>query len=196
VPDRGSDGLLQPRPSGAPASEPAGLIVPIGPVDSTYLDFLALVLPETIGIPFRQAERALPVDHAYDAVRRQWNAARILGGLDAMEEARGARFVLGVAEVDLFIPILTFVFGLAHLGARCALVSLHRLRMEFYGLPPDPELLLARLEKEAVHEIGHTLRLTHCPDYGCVMHYSNAVEEVDLKGAGFCPECRKKSRRG
>jgi archaemetzincin len=183
---------MSPESAGRRTQEPLGLIVPVGPVDPTYLEYLTLVLPESIGLSFRQAERALPVDTAYDAVRRQWSAVQILSGLDALEEGQPARRVLGVAEVDLFIPILTFVFGLAHLGARCALVSLHRLRSEFYGLPADPELILSRLEKEAVHELGHTVHLTHCPDFGCVMHYSNAVEEVDLKSATFCRSCRKK----
>jgi archaemetzincin len=169
-----------------------GLLVPVGPVDPAFLDFLALVLPESVGIPFRIHPRALPVDAAYEPLRGQWNAARILEELDRLEEGKEAWRVLGVADLDLFITILTFVFGLAHLGARLALVSLHRLRNEFYGLPPNPELLLARLEKEAMHELGHTARLVHCPDYACVMHFSNAVEEVDLKEARFCPTCRGK----
>jgi archaemetzincin len=151
-------------------------------------------LPESLGIPFRIHPRALPADSAYEPLRGQWNAARILQDLDGMEEARSATRVLGVTDLDLFITILTFVFGLAHLGARTALVSLHRLHNEFYGLPPEPELVLARLEKEAMHELGHTLRLTHCPDYSCVMHFSNAVEEVDLKEARFCPACRARLR--
>ena len=173
-----------------PAPEAEGVLVPVGPLDPSILEYLALVLPESTGMAFRVSERALSADAAYDPVRRQWNAGLILAQLDEQEAWKGARRVLGVADLDLFIPILTFVFGLAHLGSRCALVSLHRLRTEFYGLPPASELLLTRLEKEAVHELGHTWRLTHCDDYSCVMHYSNAVEEVDLKTAEFCPRCR------
>jgi archaemetzincin len=59
-----------------------------------------------------------------------------------------------------------------------------------YGLPPDPGLLAARLEKEAIHEVGHTLGLVHCTDGACVMHASTYVEEIDLKDAQFCASCR------
>jgi len=97
--------------------------------------------------------------------------------------------LLAVTDADLYIPILTFVFGEAQLGGKCALVSTHRLRQEFYGLPPDRDLLMERLLKESVHELGHTVELTHCDDYRCVMAASHAVEWIDLKDSTFCPEC-------
>ena len=71
------------------------------------------------------------------------------------------------------------------------MVSAHRLRQEFYGLPTDPELLHERLLKEALHELGHTYGLRHCPDYTCVMSSSNGVERIDLKSAEFCPTCAR-----
>jgi archaemetzincin len=101
--------------------------------------------------------------------------------------------VLGVTAADLYIPILTFVFGEAQVGGPCAVVSLHRLRQEFYGLPPDPELLQQRLLKEAVHELGHTMSLTHCEDYSCVMAASHAVEWIDMKEAGLCELCHSRA---
>jgi archaemetzincin len=94
-----------------------------------------------------------------------------------------------VTDVDLYIPVLTFVFGEAQLGGRCALVSLHRLHEEFYGLPPSPELLRHRLVKESVHELGHVLGLRHCPDWRCVMASTHDVERIDLKGEEYCPSC-------
>jgi archaemetzincin len=97
--------------------------------------------------------------------------------------------ILGVTAVDLYIPILTFVFGEAQMGGPCAVVSSYRLRQEFYGLPADKDLLRDRLLKEAVHEIGHTLNLTHCDDYRCAMAPSHAVEWIDLKDSGLCSAC-------
>ncbi len=91
--------------------------------------------------------------------------------------------------MDLYIPVLTFVFGEAQLSDGGAVVSTHRLRQEFYGLPADLELLRERLLKEALHELGHTYGLRHCPDYLCVMSSSNGVERIDLKRAEFCPAC-------
>ena len=75
--------------------------------------------------------------------------------------------------MDLYIPVLTFVFGEAQLSDGGAVVSAHRLRQEFYGMPTDPELLHERLLKESLHELGHTYGLRHCPDYTCVMSSSN-----------------------
>ncbi len=97
--------------------------------------------------------------------------------------------LLGITAFDLYIPILTFVFGEAQLGGSGAVVSYHRLQQEFYGLPPDPDLLANRLLIEAVHELGHTLRLTHCHDYQCAMAPSHAVEWIDIKDSGFCEDC-------
>lgn len=109
--------------------------------------------------------------------------------------ANGQREILvGVTDVDLYIPILSFVFGEAQLGGHIAVVSYHRLHQQFYGLPRDDSLLRERLVKEAIHEAGHTLGLTHCDDYDCVMAASHAVEWLDLKGAGFCGACRERIR--
>jgi len=82
------------------------------------------------------------------------------------------------------------VFGEAQIGGPCGLVSAHRLRQEFYGLPPNAEMLGQRLLKEAVHEVGHTLALTHCEDYQCAMAPSHAVEWIDLKDVSLCETCR------
>jgi len=81
------------------------------------------------------------------------------------------------------------VFGQAQLAGPGAVVSTYRLRSEFYGLPSDEGALLERTIKECVHELGHAFGLVHCADFGCVMHASTSVEEVDLKPAGFCGRC-------
>jgi archaemetzincin len=94
-----------------------------------------------------------------------------------------------VTDLDLFIPIFTFVFGEAQVGGGVALMSTHRLHQEFYGLPEDTRLLFARAEKEAVHELGHTYGLAHCRSFDCVMHFSNSVEQVDLRPGDFCQSC-------
>jgi archaemetzincin len=175
--------------TGKPEAAPAGLIVPIGPVDRPLLDFLCFALPDSLGCAFRVLDRPLTAEACFDPVRRQWNGARLLEELDALGATQGVARVLGVTSFDLYIPILTFIFGLARLSGRPAVISLHRLLPEFYGLPADPDLVLRRLEKEALHEMGHTVGLKHCDEYSCVMHYSNTVEEVDLKGAAYCSAC-------
>jgi archaemetzincin len=104
--------------------------------------------------------------------------------------------MLAVADVDLYIPILKYVFGEAQIGGPCAVVSAHRLRQDFYGLQPDEELLHSRLLKESVHELGHTLDLRHCQDYRCAMASAHAVEWIDLRESTLCDCCRAQLRSG
>jgi len=166
------------------------LLVPIGAVDGALLDYLALIARETLDRETRLASRPLSPDSAYDAVRRQHHSTRLLRDLET-HFGRDAETILGVTELDLFVPILTFVFGEARLGGPAAVLSTARLAQGYYGLPEDSALLYRRAEKEAFHELGHTFGLIHCPDYECVMHFSNSVEEVDLKGDQYCRKCWK-----
>ena len=96
--------------------------------------------------------------------------------------------------VDLFIPVLTHVFGEAQLDGCAALVSAYRLDNQLYGLPPNRDLLFQRLCKEAIHELGHTYNLLHCHNQTCVMMSSTYVEDIDLKSHQFCDRCLKSLR--
>lgn len=127
--------------------------------------------------------------YAFNVTRQQYLSTEILARMVQRETPDTAR-LLGVTLVDLYIPILTFVFGEAQLKGNCSLVSGHRLRQEFYGLPGDVRIFRERLLKEAIHELGHTLNLSHCEEYECVMSASHGVEWIDLKGARFCDACR------
>ena len=97
--------------------------------------------------------------------------------------------LLGVTERDLFVPVLSFVYGQAQLRGRVAVISLARLRPEFHGLRPDPEVLARRAVKEAVHEIGHTFGLVHCLDRRCPMALSLGLDDLDFKTAAPCANC-------
>jgi archaemetzincin len=133
---------------------------------------------------------SVPLDLAPYLVpsRQQHHALLVLAALLRHRPDAGAK-ILGVVAVDLFIPVLTFVFGQAQLDGPSAVVSTYRLRSEFYGLPANEGLLVDRAIKECVHELGHTFGLVHCPDYACVMHASTAVDEVDIKGSALCGRC-------
>ena len=126
---------------------------------------------------------------AFNVTRQQYLSTEILANMVKRGTPEAAR-ILGVTLVDLYIPILTFVFGEAQLQGSCALVSAHRLRQEFYGLPANRMVFQERLLKEATHELGHTLSLAHCEDYQCVMSPSHGVERIDLKSTHFCTSCR------
>jgi archaemetzincin len=153
----------------------------------TLLGPLAHELEAAFGLPVERQAPNFDPELAYDPSRGQYNSRLLLAQLFRQHPA--PRKVLGVTDADLFIPVLTFVFGEAQLDGRVALVSSHRLAAERYGLPADPALLQARLAKEAVHELGHTFGLVHCSDGRCVMASSQEVTGIDLKGAGFCLYC-------
>jgi archaemetzincin len=95
--------------------------------------------------------------------------------------------VLAVTEMDLYADDLNFVLGMAESHGRTAVISLCRL-----GLGADPQARRLRALKEAVHELGHTLGLAHCPDAECVMRFSNALADTDRKGSSPCAVCERK----
>jgi archaemetzincin len=163
-------------------------LVPVGRVDRGHLESLAEGLASRLRVACWIRPDGLNGEFAYNPVRGQYHSTEILKRLLQDPHAESWR-ILGVTDVDLYIPILTFVFGEAQLGDTGALVSTRRLRPEFYGMPEEPELLQGRLLKEAIHELGHTFGLRHCPDYLCVMSASHSVERIDLKQADFCVAC-------
>ncbi|MGA7379233.1 MAG: archaemetzincin family Zn-dependent metalloprotease [Terriglobales bacterium] len=164
-------------------------LLPIGNVDDGLLNDLCPAIEETFLVPCNVLPVRLDPEFAFHGERQQYHSSEILKRMQTFLTADSWR-MLGVSAVDLYIPILTFVFGEAQVGGPCAVVSAHRLRQEFYGLAPDHGLFRERLLKEAVHELGHTLSLTHCDDYRCVMASSHAVEWIDLKESTLCHACQ------
>ena len=164
-------------------------LLPVGDFDRRLAQRLCSPLAAEFAAECRLLPQSLDPQPMFHPERAQYHSSEMLAGLQPFVGAENWR-VVGLAAFDLYIPILTFVFGEAQMGGPCAVVSTHRLRQECYGLPADPELLFVRALKEAVHEIGHTLSLTHCDDYECAMASSHSVEWIDLKGPSLCQHCR------
>ena len=165
-------------------------IVPIATGERFWLKPLEEGILHTFGLRSRCLQGDIALDRTFDPLRRQYNSSQILLQLINAPPADALK-ILGVVEVDLFIPILTFVFGEAQLGGIGALVSLHRLNNKFYGLPEDRRLLTQRLVKESLHELGHTFGLIHCTYPQCVLNASTYVEDIDQKSPELCPRCRE-----
>ena len=140
------------------------------------------------GIETILGTRRLDLNRFFDPVRSQYNANAMIQQLLQATEADGK--IVGITELDLFIPVLSYIFGQAYLGGSVALVSSHRLENSRYGLVDDPALLYSRLLKCSIHELGHTFGLKHCLHPGCVMVSTTYVEEMDQKSDQFCHDCK------
>lgn len=165
------------------------MVVPIAPTPLEHLGGVLKHLGERFRLPVRLVTDAgIDPTPAYDPSRNQYYSSFLLAILlSTFPHHKGK--ILAVTGSDLFIPVLTYVFGEAQLDGVAALVSSFRLDERFYGMPENKTLFEQRLIKEAVHELGHTFGLVHCRRFDCVMHSSTAVEEIDIKSENFCTEC-------
>ena len=150
------------------------------------LDRLTAVLARRLGVSCHVQDAVLDIAFAEETQRGQYYSSGILA---SMQAPLAGHVILAVTAADLYVPVLTFVFGEAQLGGPRAIVSTHRLSEEFYGQAGDESKLSMRLAKEALHEIGHTQGLRHCDNWRCVMASSHAVERLDLKEAQYCRRC-------
>ena len=167
------------------------LIVPIRPVDHAELTALVPPLSNALGLPASIEEsKYLGPSFAFDTYRNQFNSTSLITALLERPVPPDAK-IIGITSVDLFVPVLTYVFGEAQLGGRAAVLSTFRLKEELFGLDPNPAIEHIRLLKESIHELGHTFGLIHCHDPECVMHSSTSAEEIDVKGKDFCAECEQ-----
>jgi archaemetzincin len=170
-------------------------LVRIGDVNDAVLEAMTGSVADHLGMESRGDPEPILPDMAWDPKRRQFSSSILLQQV-AARWTPGCERVLGVTEVDLFIPMLSYIFGQAQLGGRAAIVSTARLRQEFYDLPADLPVLLERARKEALHELGHTFGLVHCEDRSCAMSLSTNIRQVDLKNAWYCHSCRALLREG
>jgi archaemetzincin len=165
------------------------ILIPLDEVADEILEFLAEKIVQrfqcdVVAYPHME----IPED-AHVPERDQYLSSRILSDLRSSVAANNQDKVLFVADVDLFVRDLNFIFGEAEIAGRFAIVSLTRLRQSFYGKPEEEKLLLGRMAKEAIHELGHVYGLGHCADKRCVMFFSNSLMDTDQKSSDFCARC-------
>lgn len=168
-------------------------ILPVGQVNNAVLQNLSEMLAKTFpDTSFSILTKSLPLNEkTYNKTRKQYNSNAILANLKIRAEKEKKRYhaVLGVVDADIYVPDLNYVFGEAYTPGNAALISLWRLKPEFYKEKPNEKTLVTRALKEALHELGHTLGLQHCFRSACVMHFSNSIFDTDKKQNVFCDEC-------
>lgn len=166
-------------------------VVRLGEIHPEQLETLGESIKDQFGAPVQIMDRPELAAEILDPVRKQCNSNLLLKRLleicppDALK-------ILGVTHFDLFSPIFAYLFGEAQFRGRGAVISTYRLggNPAATATATDCPPLIHRLEKEAIHELGHTFGLRHCVDPDCVMHYSVGVQCADRKFAFFCPACR------
>jgi archaemetzincin len=166
-------------------------ILSFGIFEQELLKNIAFAVQTEYGYPVNIQEAHLDISEFYDPARRQYNGNELLKVIDTISLSDSIKKV-GLFQVDLFIPILTFIFGQAFLNGSCAIASVYRLYNERYGMNQNKPLLFERTKKEVIHELGHTFGLLHCDNPICVMRSSTYLEDVDQKRKNLCQNCQIK----
>lgn len=127
---------------------------------------------------------------ANNVVRNQYYAQVILSKIERTK-ANSREKVIAICEEDLYLPDENFVMACVDNLSGTAVVSLYRIRQEFYGLPEDESKVYPRLFKEAVHRLAHLFDLTECRNPKCVNYFSQVMLDIDNKTDKFCDVCRR-----
>jgi archaemetzincin len=165
-------------------------LISYGHFEKGFVEIIADSVKHEFSYLVNTEECHLDLSRFYDPSRRQYDGNRLLHEIDS-NFSSGSLKTIGLFRVDLFIPILTYIYGQAFLNGRSAIASLFRLNNERYGMPMDEDILLERFKKEVIHELGHTFGLKHCHIPTCVMKSSTYVEDIDQKSNKFCNNCRE-----
>ena len=168
-------------------SEHSILISPVGELSAELIEAVAGEIKQVFGFSAETRPILQDLSFALDNNRNQYHSTAILDRLAANIPPHSVR-VLAIAQVDLFIPILTHVYGEAQLGGTACIVSTFRLNEGRSGINISPKYI-DRVVKEAIHELGHTFNLRHCPEHTCIMHYCRNEEDVDRKSDRLCRYC-------
>ncbi len=165
-------------------------LISFGYFEKDLLEMIVQDVGQEFMLPVKTREGHLDLSEYHNSARRQYDGFRLLKEIDTNFSSSSVK-TIGLFDVDLFIPILTYIFGQAYLNGKSGIASIFRLRNERYGLKRDDKILVDRFRKEVIHELGHSFGLIHCHDSGCVMQSSTYVEDIDMKSHHLCPKCRE-----
>lgn len=165
------------------------LLITHGHFERNNLEIIAESITSEFLFPVKFKENHADLTDFYDPTRRQYDGNKLIKLLDFISDPDSLK-VIGLFRVDLFIPILTYIFGQAVYKGKSGIVSIYRLKNEQYGMIKDDNLLLDRFIKVISHELGHTFGLAHCHVPTCLMRSSTYIEDIDQKNQTLCNNCR------
>jgi len=164
-------------------------VISFGFFEKGLLELIVDDIEREFSVPVKTREGYLDLSEYYDPARKQYNGNDLLKEIE-LRFATETNKTLGLFNVDLFIPILTYIFGQASLNGRSGIASIYRLSNERYGIKKDQTIFVDRIRKEVIHELGHTFGLYHCSNPTCVMRSSTYVEDIDQKEHSLCHKCK------
>jgi archaemetzincin len=160
------------------------LVVALGTVPHRLVQAAGEALQSTLEVAPKTGPSLDRPQYAFNKDRGQYHATSILRRLGSLRGDRQAVPVVGIVDVDLFLPDAPYVIGEADRDAGAAVFSLSRLSHA------DAEKVRHRIQVETVHGAGHLLGLSHCCDFRCAMFLSRDAADADRKTAGLCASCR------
>jgi archaemetzincin len=166
-------------------------LISFGYFENDFLKNVAEAVKNELLLQVNLKEGHLDLSEFYDPTRRQYNGVKLIHEIENAFSSDSSKTV-GLFNVDLFIPILTYIFGQAFLNGKTGIASSYRLSNERYGIKANDKLMLERFIKEVIHELGHTFGLIHCHIPVCVMRSSTYLEDIDQKSSHLCLNCRQR----
>ncbi len=170
------------------------ILISFGYFEKGVLEMISGDIEREFLMPVKVREGFLDLSEFFDPYRKQYDGNRLLKEIDSKFASETAKTV-GLFSVDLYIPILTYIFGQAFLNGRSGIASIYRLSNERYGIKGDKNVFIERIRKEVIHELGHMFGLIHCANPVCVMRSSTYVEDIDQKEYSLCLRCREELQK-
>jgi archaemetzincin len=169
-------------------------IQPLGYINTRLIGKISASLCEYMETEVKILPKEEIIADSFNTERKQFNSTILLDSLLSIMKAtlKGSGKIIGIIDEDIYSPVFEHIFGEAQIDSRAGIVSLKRLREEFYGMPRNTLLMEERIFKEMAHEAGHLYGLTHCCFMHCIMAKSTNIRDLDRKSLEFCRECFRK----
>lgn len=190
-----SSGPVQPPDAGVDADAQLRLVVhlvPIGSVPDETMELTAKALREHAPVdPIIEPRHGFP-RHTRSSRPGAYKAIELLGWLDQLAIPRTGK-IMGVTDADIVTPKgkhpIWGILGMGSIDGRCSVISTYRMERKWERGGAPPGLVRERLWKIAIHELGHTLGLDHCPKVGCIMEDGHGTVKTVDRDTALCDDC-------